>query len=253
MRAGCRDEDQAHRNVLRPVRRLRARDRRRTARRAGARSRRTTRTSPPWCCIGRWRPGRSDGTPTTSTPCSTPSRSASTSFPAPTCAAPWAASIPRCGTCAASARERACASCSAARRGALRAYASSMKRDITPEDEAERLRRLRDQLGFDAFKFRVGAECGHDVDEWPGRTEEIVPAMRKALGDDVALLVDANSGFSPKRAIEVGRLLAGQRHQSFRGALPLLGARADQGGPRRPRHRRHRRRAGLLAARLATR
>ncbi len=31
--------------------------------------------------------------------------------------------------------------------------------------------------------------------------------MRKALGDDVALLVDANSGFSPPRAIEVGRLL----------------------------------------------
>lgn len=89
----------------------------------------------------------------------------------------------------------------------LRAYASSMKRDITPRDEARRMVELRDRLGFDAFKFRVGAECGHDVDEWPGRTEDIVPAMRKALGDDVALLVDANSGFSPPRAIEVGRLL----------------------------------------------
>ena len=89
----------------------------------------------------------------------------------------------------------------------LRAYASSMKRDITPRDEAERLVALRDEHGFDAFKFRVGAECGHDVDEWPGRTEEIVPAMRRALGDDVDLLVDANSGYSPKRAIEVGRML----------------------------------------------
>src|SRR5262249_42656860 len=78
----------------------------------------------------------------------------------------------------------------------LRAYASSMKRDITPEAEAERLCRLRDQHGFDAFKFRIGAECGHDVDEWPGRTEAIIPAMRRALGPDVALLVDANGGFS---------------------------------------------------------
>jgi len=42
------------------------------------------------------------------------------------------------------------------------------------------------------------------VDEWPGRTEEIVPTVRKALGDDVALLVDGNSGFSPARAIQVG-------------------------------------------------
>jgi L-alanine-DL-glutamate epimerase-like enolase superfamily enzyme len=89
----------------------------------------------------------------------------------------------------------------------LRAYASSMKRDITPEAEAERLVRLRDEKGFDAFKWRVGAECGRDIDEWPGRTEAIIPVVSHALGTRVAKLVDANSGFSPKRAIEVGKLL----------------------------------------------
>lgn len=91
--------------------------------------------------------------------------------------------------------------------GKLRAYASSMKRDITPEAEVARFQRLRDEDGFDAFKFRVGAECGRDIDEWPGRTEAIVPAVRKGLGDDVALLVDANGGFSPARAIEAGQML----------------------------------------------
>lgn len=89
----------------------------------------------------------------------------------------------------------------------LRAYGSSMKRDITPQDEADRLCRLRDEYGFDAFKFRVAAECGRDVDEWPGRTEEIVQVVPKALGDGVAKMVDGNSGFSPGRAIEVGRML----------------------------------------------
>jgi L-alanine-DL-glutamate epimerase-like enolase superfamily enzyme len=89
----------------------------------------------------------------------------------------------------------------------LRAYASSMKRDITPADEAARFQRLRDAHGFDAFKFRVGAEYGHDQDEWPGRTEAIVPTIRKVLGTDATLLVDANSCYTPKRAIEVGRLL----------------------------------------------
>ncbi len=91
--------------------------------------------------------------------------------------------------------------------GKVRAYGSSMKRDITPSQEAERLVRLRDEHGFDAFKFRVGAECGHGKDEWPGRTEEIVPTMRRAMGDDVALLVDANSCYTPKLAIEIGRML----------------------------------------------
>ena len=91
--------------------------------------------------------------------------------------------------------------------GKLRAYASSMKRDITPEDEAKRFLKLRDDKGFDAFKWRVGAETGRDKDEWEGRTEKIVPYVSKALGDGIDKLVDANSCYSPKKAIEVGRML----------------------------------------------
>jgi L-alanine-DL-glutamate epimerase-like enolase superfamily enzyme len=102
----------------------------------------------------------------------------------------------------------------------LRAYASSMKRDITPAEEAQRLLRLRDTQGFDAFKWRVGAECGRDVDEWPGRTEAIVPTVARALGDGVAKLVDANSGFSPARAIEVGRLLESEGVGHFEEPCP---------------------------------
>ena len=102
----------------------------------------------------------------------------------------------------------------------LRAYASSMKRDITPKDEAARLARLRDQFGFDAFKWRVAAECGKDVDEWPGRTEEIIPTVARALGSGVAKLVDANSGFSPARAIAVGRMLEAEGISHFEEPCP---------------------------------
>jgi L-alanine-DL-glutamate epimerase-like enolase superfamily enzyme len=104
--------------------------------------------------------------------------------------------------------------------GKLRAYASSMKRDITPEDEARRLCKLRDEKGFDAFKWRVGSECGRDRDEWPGRTEEIVPTVSRALGDGVAKLVDANSCYTPKRAIEVGRLLEAEGIGHFEEPCP---------------------------------
>lgn len=91
--------------------------------------------------------------------------------------------------------------------GPVRAYASSMRRDITPQDEAARLVRLRDENGFTAFKWRVGAECGRDRDEWPGRTEAVVPTVARALGDGIDLLVDGNSCYTPLRAIEVGQLL----------------------------------------------
>lgn len=104
--------------------------------------------------------------------------------------------------------------------GTIRAYASSMKRDITPADEAARLKHLRDTQGFDAFKVRAGAEVGRNQDEWPGRTEEIIPTMRRELGPDVALLIDANSCYSPDRAIEVGHLLQDHGFSHFEEPCP---------------------------------
>jgi L-alanine-DL-glutamate epimerase-like enolase superfamily enzyme len=80
-------------------------------------------------------------------------------------------------------------------------YASSMQREITPEAEAQRFLKLKEENGYFAFKFRIGKECGHDLDQWPGRTESIIKEVRKALGDEAILLVDANSCYSPKKAI----------------------------------------------------
>ncbi len=104
--------------------------------------------------------------------------------------------------------------------GKIRAYASSMKRDIAPQDEAKRFLKLRDEYGFDAFKWRVGAECGRDQDEWPGRTEEIIPVVARALGDGIDKLVDGNSCYSPKRAIEVGRMLEAEGIGHFEEPCP---------------------------------
>ncbi|WP_424929785.1 mandelate racemase/muconate lactonizing enzyme family protein [Amaricoccus tamworthensis] len=92
--------------------------------------------------------------------------------------------------------------------GKIRAYASSMKRDITPANEADRFRRLRGDYGFDAFKFRIGAEVGRGRDEWESRTGEIIPTIAKTFaGEDVTLLVDANSCYAPDQAITWGHML----------------------------------------------
>jgi L-alanine-DL-glutamate epimerase-like enolase superfamily enzyme len=95
-----------------------------------------------------------------------------------------------------------------------------MRRDISPEEEAERFVRLREELGFEAFKFRIGKECGHDEDEWPGRTEAVVATVREALGDEAVLLVDANSCYTPSAAIEVGRMLEAHRVAHFEEPCP---------------------------------
>lgn len=99
-------------------------------------------------------------------------------------------------------------------------YGSSMRRDITPEDEAKRLVQLRDSHGYGAFKIRVGKKTGHDEDQWPGRTEALIPTVRQAVGDEVTILADGNSCYTPKRAIEVGRLLEEHNFGHFEEPCP---------------------------------
>jgi L-alanine-DL-glutamate epimerase-like enolase superfamily enzyme len=99
-------------------------------------------------------------------------------------------------------------------------YGSSMRRDISPDEEAARLAKLRDANGFKAFKVRLGVPTGHDRDAAPGRTEKLIPAVRKAVGDGVQLLADGNSCFTPPRAIEVGRRMEDNRYFWFEEPCP---------------------------------
>jgi L-alanine-DL-glutamate epimerase-like enolase superfamily enzyme len=100
------------------------------------------------------------------------------------------------------------------------AYGSSMSRKITPEDEASRMIALRDSKGFSAFKLRVGSVTGHDKDAWPGRTETLVPTVRKSLGNKIELMADANSCYTPPKAIAVGRLLEDNNVSFFEEPCP---------------------------------
>ena len=100
------------------------------------------------------------------------------------------------------------------------AYASSMRRDITPEAEAARMVKLRDEQGFKAFKVRLGVANGHDTDAAPGRSELMITTMRKALGDDCQLMADGNSCYTPPKAIEFGRRLEDQHYFWFEEPCP---------------------------------
>ena len=49
----------------------------------------------------------------------------------------------------------------------IRVYGST-QRQITPADEVDRFKKLIDDSGFNAFKFRIGSEVGRNLDEWKG-------------------------------------------------------------------------------------
>ncbi len=55
----------------------------------------------------------------------------------------------------------------------------------------------------------------------PGRTEEIVPLVRKTFGDKMVLYADSNGFYSPGEAIRVGRLLEEYRFEFFEEPVPF--------------------------------
>jgi L-alanine-DL-glutamate epimerase-like enolase superfamily enzyme len=48
----------------------------------------------------------------------------------------------------------------------------------------------------------------------------LIPAVRKAVGDDVALLVDGNSCYTPDKAIEIGGILQDHGYYQFEEPCP---------------------------------
>ncbi|WP_165444941.1 mandelate racemase/muconate lactonizing enzyme family protein [Gracilibacillus phocaeensis] len=85
-------------------------------------------------------------------------------------------------------------------------YGSSMTKEITPAQEAERMKALQEKYGFRAFKLHVGKGVGKDLDIYPGRTEEVCELVRETLDDSTELFVDPNGAYNVDRAIELGHL-----------------------------------------------
>ena len=86
-------------------------------------------------------------------------------------------------------------------------YVASGKRDTTPEQEVAYLQTLLQRSGAKALKFRVGGRMSRNADAMPGRTEKLIPLVRKTFGDNIDIHADANSSYDPPKAIEVGRML----------------------------------------------
>lgn len=87
-------------------------------------------------------------------------------------------------------------------RDKVRMYASSLRRDLTPLEEAKRAASLVEQ-GYTGYKLHsaLPGETDHPSDQ----TLETVREVRASVGDDIEILVDVNGAFSAHHAIEIGK------------------------------------------------
>lgn len=94
-----------------------------------------------------------------------------------------------------------------ARRRDIPVYYASGNRGNTPEAEIEYLQKLVAGSGVRAIKFRLGGRMSRNADSLPGRTEKLIPLVRKTFGDGMTLYADSNSSYDAKEAIRIGRIM----------------------------------------------
>ena len=89
-------------------------------------------------------------------------------------------------------------------RDRVRMYASSLRRDLSPVEEARRAASFA-EAGYTAYKLH-GAVPGA-IDDPADHTVDTVREIRAAVGDGFEILVDVNGAYSVHHAMEIGKAL----------------------------------------------
>ncbi|MEJ5368408.1 MAG: mandelate racemase/muconate lactonizing enzyme family protein [Bryobacteraceae bacterium] len=98
-------------------------------------------------------------------------------------------------------------------------YVATEWREKPVEESLELIRNEVAKYDARALKIKVGGLMFMTTDLHaagpPGRTEKIIPLVRKTFGDGMALYADANGFFSVPEAVRVGRLLEQYAYRYF--------------------------------------
>ena len=98
-------------------------------------------------------------------------------------------------------------------------YQATEYREKSVEESMELIKRDVAEYNSHALKIKIGGLMFMTADIHavgpPGRTEKIIPLVRKTFGDEMALYADANGFYSVEEAIRVGQLLEQYKYGFF--------------------------------------
>jgi len=106
------------------------------------------------------------------------------------------------------------------RRREIAVYRASSHRGNSPEEELEYLRRVVEEDGAKAIKFRLGGRMRYD-ETTTKRDHALIRMTRKAFGGDVTLYADANGSFDVPTAVEVGRAMQDHGFSFYEEPVPF--------------------------------
>jgi len=104
-------------------------------------------------------------------------------------------------------------------------YQATEYRHLPVKESMELIIRDVNENNARAVKIKIGGLMYHteDIDVFgpPGRTEAMIPLVRKTFGDEMVLYADSNSFYSVEEAIRAGKLLEEYNYQFFEEPVPF--------------------------------
>jgi len=100
-------------------------------------------------------------------------------------------------------------------------YQAKGDRGITAEETIVRIKRELDESNAKAIKFKVGGRMSNNFEEPSGRTEKLIPLMRKTFGDEMVIYADSNGSYTPDEAIRIGRIMEEYKIDFYEEPVPF--------------------------------
>jgi L-alanine-DL-glutamate epimerase-like enolase superfamily enzyme len=99
-------------------------------------------------------------------------------------------------------------------------YQANGERDISAELTIEHLKRDVAISKAKAIKFKLGGRMSH-VEYPAGRSEQLIPLVRKTFGDDMVISADANGSYTVAQAIPIGKLMQEYKYAFYEEPVPF--------------------------------
>jgi len=103
---------------------------------------------------------------------------------------------------------------------AISVYQANGERDNSAEEVIEHLKRDVDISHAKAIKLKLGGRMSHP--EYPaGRSEKLIPLVRKTFGDDMIISADSNGSYTVAEAIPIGKLMQDYKYAFYEEPVPF--------------------------------
>ena len=94
-------------------------------------------------------------------------------------------------------------------------YQANNFRGKSAEESVELIKEHVAKSQAKAVKFKVGGRMSNNRDYPTGRTEKLIPMVRKAFGDEMTIYADSNGSYDAVEAIRIGKIIEENKYDFY--------------------------------------